>query len=165
MLKSLTFLFSLVVFVSGTALSSFAVTSFESINRQFFSQNAEGIRLYQIECFQKVESLSAFGKFTVNVPAGSFDSGGETFQTTFYLLSVGSFPDAEGKYTTEVFPREETVTSFTAGADSSRCEAVSKTAEYEKIAAWSNSIQCLWQIEADGDYNSFSMRVGVFTSS
>jgi len=161
--KLLTFLIASVVFVSGTTVHSFAITSSESINRQIFSQNGGAVRLYQIECCHKLQSRSAFGKFTVSVFPDSFD-GGVTVQATFFLLSVGSFPDAEGKYSFEIFPQEKSVASFTAGADSSRCEAVSKTAEYEKIAAWSNSVQCLWQIEADGDFNSFSMRVGVITS-
>ncbi len=167
MRKPLAFVSDICIILFAAALPVSAYRETGSYTRTVFSQKGGGIRTYRIEFFFNGENHSAWGKFTVDVSGGTFDSRGETFHASFDVFAplvvenldpYSSDPDVY-----KSFPPENSVKSFTADPVSSHFEVFSNTSEYTDQVELANTVQCLWQIDADGDYNSFCRRVGSYT--
>ena len=170
MRRFLAFVSAACILLVAAALPVSAYRETGSHTRTVFSQKGGGIRTYRIEFFFNGEDHSAWGQFTVDVSGGTFDSRGETFHASFdvfapitsenYVIDGHTPPPQDFKS----LPPENSVNSLTADPGSSHFEIFSKTSEYSVQLHSANTVQCLWQIDADGDYNSFCRRVGSYTS-
>ncbi len=159
----------LIAFISAVcfllAAAAFPVSAYSEIYSNtctYFSQTGDGIRRYRIEYYFNGEDHSVFGKFAVDVSAGAFDRRGETFHASIDVFvpisSENNLPQPQKIY--KSLPPENSVKSFTADSDSSHCEIIGDTSEYSVQVNHANTLQCLWQIDADGDYRIVLKKCG-----
>ena len=157
----------LIAFISAVcfllAAAAFPVSAYSEIYSNtctYFSQTGDGIRRYRIEYYFNGEDHSVFGKFAVDVSAGAFDRRGETFQASIDVFVPFASENNETQKQYRSLPPENSVKSVTADSDSSHCEIIGDTSEYSLQLHHANTLQCLWQIDADGDYRIVIKKCG-----
>ena len=160
MRKLIAFISAVCILLAAAAFPVSAYSEIYSNTCTFFSQTGDGIRKYRIEYYFNGEDHSVFGKFAVDVSAGAFDRRGETFQASIDVFVPFASENNETQKQYRSLPPENSVKSVTADSDSSHCEIIGDTSEYSLQLHHANTLQCLWQIDADGDYRIVIKKCG-----